>query len=195
MRLTMVLAFLVGCGGGKVTSDQEAELAWIGLEGAIDKALTLGLQGFSEASSANIDAQNGLGDETGTITVTGQADQGSSDNKGLRLDIALADYSDFVDLDEDKDEELSVTYTTPDGETLLADLKLRDMPDGTLSGTVTGNVGMFGDLEGLITLSLSVDGPTESDGGDGVMLVDGQTQVSGTATNDDGGVYDVDVTR
>lgn len=195
MRLTVTLMVLVGCGGGKVTSDQEAEWAWIGLEGAIDKALTLGLIGFSEASSANIDAQEGVGDETGTITVTGQADQGSSDNKGLRLDVALVDYSDLVDVDDDDEEEISVTYDTPDGETLLADLKLRDMPDGTLTGTVTGNVGMVGDLEGVITLALSIDGPTASDGADGVMLVDGQTHVSGTATNDGGGVYEVDVTR
>lgn len=194
MRITLGLVLLVGC-GGKVTSDEEAELAWIGLEGAIDKALTLGLQGYSAADSANIAAQEGVGDETGTITITGQVDQGSSDNKGLRLDIALVDYSDLVDVDDDEDEEISITYDTDPASPPYADLKLRDMPDGTLSGTLNGDVLMSGDLEGVVTLSLSLEGTTQSDGADGVARVEGETRVTGTATNDGGGVYEVDLTR
>ncbi len=195
MRFTLVWIFVAGCARGQITSDQEAEWAWMGLEGAVDAALTLGLQGYSEASSANIAAQSGTGDVSGTITVTGQADQGSSDNKGLRLDIVLVGYRDRVDLNEDGDEDLAVTYDTPEGTDLLADLKLRDLPDGTLSGTVTRDVEMIGDLEGAIRLALDIDGPTESDGGEGVMLVDGETHVSGTATNEGGGVFEVDLTR
>lgn len=189
-----VLLLLTAC-DEKVTSDEEAELAWLGLEIAVDKALTLGLIGFSQASSANIDPQSGEGDVSGTITVSGQVDQGSSDNKGLRLEIALVDYADLVDLDPDEDDEdeLVVNYDTNPDAPPYAEIKLRDMPDGTLEGTLLGDVAMEGDLEGVITLSLTVAGPTESDGGSGVQLVDGETQVTGTATNDDGGVYEIDV--
>lgn len=188
------LLLLTAC-DEKVTSDEEAELAWLGLEIAVDKALTLGLIGFSQASSANIDPQSGEGDVSGTITVSGQVDQGSSDNKGLRLEIALVDYADLVDLDPDEDDEdeLVVNYDTNPDAPPYAEIKLRDMPDGTLEGTLLGDVAMEGDLEGVITLSLTVTGPTESDGGSGVQLVDGETQVTGTATNDDGGVYEIDV--
>lgn len=191
----LVFAFLLGCGGGKVTSDDEAALAWIGLEGMVAKALALGLQGFNEASSANIADQDGVGDETGTITVGGQVDQGSSDNKNLRLDVTLVDYSDLVDLDDDEDEELSVTYDTLDGAPLYGDIKLRDMPAGTLEGTLTGDVGLTGDLDGVVTLALTLDGATEDDGGGGAAVVDGATHVTGTVSNDGGGVYEVDVTR
>ena len=186
---------LAGCGGGKVTSDDEAALAWVGLEGMVSKALALGLQGFNQASSANIDAQTGEGDETGTLTVTGQADQGASDNKGLRLEVALDDYSDLVDVDDDEDEEISLTYDTEETGPLATDLTLRDMPDGTLTGTLAGAVGMIGDLEGPVTLALDLDGTTEDDGSGGAALVDGATRVTGTVTNDGGGVYEVDVTR
>lgn len=196
MRSWMWLPVLtLGCDGDKVTSDQEAELAWLGLEIAVDKALTLGLIGFSEASSANIDPQSDAGDESGTITITGQVDQGSSDNKGLRLDIALDDYSDFVDLDGDEEEELYVVYESNPEAPPFADLKLRDVPAGTLEGTLQGDVAMDGDLDGVVTLSLTISGPIESDGASGVQLVDGQTHVTGTATNTGGGEYEIDVTN
>jgi len=192
-RWVLVAAALAGC-GDKVSSDDEAELAWEGLAGAVDQALTLGMQGYSQATSANLDAQEGQGGVSGTIVITGQADQGSSDNKGLRLDIALTDYADHVDLDDDDEDDLLVYYDTNPDAPPYADLKLRDLPAGTLSGTLTGDVAMDGDLEGIVTLALDVAGPTESDGGDGVRLVDGQTAVTGTVTNDDGGTYSVDVT-
>lgn len=194
MRSAIFLTLgLVAC-GEKVSSEEEAALAWLGLERAIDKALDLGLLGYSQASSANIEPQSYTGDVSGTITVTGQVDQGSSDNKGLRLDIALEDYADFVDLDEDDDRDLSVLYETNPEDPPYADLKLRDMPDGTLSGTLLGDVAMEGDLEGIITLSLTIEGPTESDGGSGAQRVDGETTITGTATNDGGGVYEIDLT-
>ncbi len=193
-KILWALLLLPAC-DDEVSSDEEAELAWLGLEGAVDKALTLGLQGFSQASSANIDPQAGEGDVSGTITVTGKVDQGSSDNKGLRLDVALDDYADLVDLDEDDDEDLEVRYETNPDDPPYADLKLRDVPDGTLEGTLLGDVAMDGDLEGVVTLSLTLEGPLESDGAEGTRLVDGQTHVTGTATNDDGGTYEIDVTN
>lgn len=74
------------------------------------------------------------------------------------------------------------------------DLQLKGMPDGTLDGTIAGDVAMAGDLDGLATLDLAVDGPTQDDGSGQAERVPGSTHVTGTVTNGDGGVFDVDVT-
>jgi SAM-dependent methyltransferase len=102
--------------------------------------LALGFDGFNAADSANIPAQSTDGDESGSIDVTGQVDQGASDNKGMRLDVALVDYSDGTIDDpetDDVEEEISVLYDTAEGEPLHLALSLRDIPDGTLGGTLT----------------------------------------------------------
>lgn len=193
MRSLALLLLLSACGGA-VDSEADAEFAWLGLEGALDKALDLGLQGFSEASSANIDPQEGTGDVSGTITVTGQVDQGASDNKGLRLDVELVDYQDLADADPDDDEEdLAIVYVTDPEALPFADLKLRNTPDGTFDGTFTGTVDMSGFLEGFVTLDLALSGPLESDGEGGTRRVEGETLVTGTVTNDAGGVFTVDI--
>ncbi len=197
MRFTIALvALITGCGGG-VNSDREAELAYIGLDGSIERALDLGMLGFSQADSANIPSQQGVGDVSGTIVVTGQADQGSSDNKGLRLDVALAQYADVEDLDRDHDDDddLYATYGTAEGAPLFADLKLRDIPEGTYEGTYSGDVLLDGDLAGVLTLSLTLTGGLTSDGGAGVTRVADGSTVRGTVTNEGGGVYEVDITR
>ncbi|MFZ5476116.1 MAG: hypothetical protein ACOZNI_05020 [Myxococcota bacterium] len=193
----LVTLVLMGCAGGKVTSEEEAELAYLGLDRALSRALELGLLGFSQADSANLDPQTADGDVSGTMTVTGKADQGSSDNKGLRLDVALDDYADVEDLDDDEEDEVAITYDTDPDDLPYADLQLRDMPDGTLSGTFSGTFRMEGDLEGDVELDLTVEGPTEADPDydNGVRRVEGETEIEGTATNEDGGVFEVDVTR
>lgn len=185
---------LAACGSGKISSDQEAEYATIGLNQAISRALKLGLDGFNAATSANIDAQTEAGDVSGTMTVTGQADQGSSDNKGLRLDVALDAYADLEDVNEDDDDELLITYDTDDAALPSIDLQLKGMPDGTLSGTLVGAFFMSGDLEGEADLNLSLEGTTEEDPGQAgyAQRVEGATAVTGTATSGDGR-YDVDL--
>jgi len=52
--------------------------------------MQLGFDGFNSASSANIATQTAAGAKSGTLTVTGQVDQGASANKGMRLQVALA---------------------------------------------------------------------------------------------------------
>lgn len=175
---------------GKVASEESAELAYLGVDGATEKALDLGIQGYNLASSANIDAQSADGDEAGTITVSGQVDQGSSDNKGLRLDLLLEGYA---DLPPDDDGHVWVYDTDPSAMPLL-DLKLRDVPDGTLEGTLVGGFAMTGDLEGEVALELVIAGDIADDGAGGVSRVDGTTTVTGTATSDYG-TFEVDVTR
>ena len=195
MRRAILVLMLAGCGGGAVSSDEEAELAYVGLDRAVSRALELGLRGFSEAQGANIPEQEEGGEVSGTMTVAGQVDQGASDNKGLRLVVDLTDYADVEDLDDDDDrDEIVVTYAT-DAPAVL-DLQLRDMPDGTLGGTFVGTFVMSGDLEGPITLDLEVSGPTEAGppSPDGVQRVEGETAITGTAVNDHDGEYEVDIT-
>lgn len=194
-----LLLLLAACNGSGVSSDEEAELAYLGLDTALVKAMVLGFDGFNAADSANIAPQSTSGDVSGTLTVSGQVDQGASDNKGMRLELVLEGYSDHVDLDldgedEDDDREFSVTYWTDADEGLPAfDLQLKDMPDGTLSGTLAGAFDMRGDLEGRVTLALTLDGTIEDDGLGGTQRVDGATTVSGRATGPGGGVYEIDV--
>lgn len=194
----LTLLLLAAC--GTVSSDEEAELAALGLEDAIERAVDLGFDGFHAADSANISPQTGEGEVSGTLTVSGQVDQGASDNKNLRLDLLLEDYADLVDLDlegsedDDEDEEdFTVTYWTNEDPGLpYLELKLRDLPDGELSGTLYGSFEMEGDLEGMVELDLVLSGPLEPDGeGDG-RPVDDAVIVTGTATGPRGGVYEVD---
>ena len=181
-----MILWLLACKG--VDSPEEAALAYTSLDGAVSRGLALGLQGFNAASSANIDDQEDAGDTSGTMVISGQVDQGSSDNKGLRLQMALTDYSDTLGDDGEPD----VLYDTDDPAAL--ELQLRNIPDGTLSVTLIGDFVMRGVLEGVVSLDLTLDGTIEDDGSAGTQRVEGGTHVSGTATSDYG-VYEVDLDR
>ena len=187
LALCLVLA---GCGDDGVSSEEDARAAYIGLDRMIGKALTLGMDGFGAASSANIPDQTGAGDVSGTLVVGGQVDAGASANKELRLTLTLADYRDTPAGD---DAELMVTYDT-DATLPMLDLSLRSIPDGTIqAGTLAGTFFMSGDLQGNVTLSLSITGEIQDDGAGGIERVPGSIRVVGTATSDYG-PYDVDIT-
>ena len=170
---------------------------YVGFDEGISRALDLGLQGFAMAGSANLDPQSAPGDAAGTMTVNGQADQGSSDNKGLRLEVTLVDYADLTDVDVDGDDDIYVAYDTEDGAPLDVDLQLRDMPDGTLTGTLAGTAFLSGDLEGPAAFALSLEGETETDPDrpDHLRRVAGSTRVTGTVTGPHGEDYSVDLVR
>jgi len=179
---------LVACGGG-VSSEEGARAAYLGVDLAVEKAMNLGFDGFNAATSANIPTQTTTGDESGTITISGQVDQGASDNKGMRLLVELVEYSDETD-----EEELAITYDTPDPAALPAlTLQLRSIPDGTLSGTLVGTFRMTGELDGDVTLNLTFAGAIEPHPDGGVRRVVGSTTVIGTATSSYG-TYQVDLT-
>ena len=202
-RSISLVLFLVACKG--VSSDEEAELAYIGLDDGVLKSVNLGMLGYNLASSANIDDQTTDGEVSGTVTVGGQVDQGESDNKELRLIVTLEDYADEVDVDFDEDgepDEIVFTYNTVDGEEPELDISLRNIPAtgsgtlGTLEGTLAGTVVMDGDLEGDVVLDVDIAGEIEEDpevAGD-LLRVEGTTTIIGTATSDYG-VYDIDITR
>jgi hypothetical protein len=173
----------VGCGGG-VSSNADAQLAYEGLDASIDKAITLGIDGFNAASSANIPPQMATGDKTGTMTIGGQVDQGNSSNRTMNLTEALVSYSD----------DGTLTYATPSPAALS--MKLAMVPTGTLNGSLTGAFTISGKLTGSVTLNLQFAGDLEPVPGSTslVQRKPGTTHITGTATSNFG-VYQVDLTR
>jgi hypothetical protein len=192
LLLASLSAALAGCAeDSDLGSEEDARRAYLGLDGSIEKTLDLGMTGFNEASSANIPTQNGVGEVSGTITIDGQVDQGASDNKGLRLTVALADYSDGP-AETVEDDDIDITYDTDPARLPEVNLTLRDIPDGTLEGTLLGTYEMRGDIEGTATLDLTISGTIEDDGAGGVSRTPGNTHVTGVARSGDG-TFEIDV--
>src|SRR4051812_46761985 len=92
----LILLLLLGsaCHDDSVASEEDAKNAYLGLDAHIDKAITLGFAGFNAATNANIAPQMTTGTVTGTLTVSGQVDQGASSNKTMNLVEAMVMYSD-----------------------------------------------------------------------------------------------------
>lgn len=179
-----------GCGdpkGGEVANEESARYAYLGLDGAVDRALQLGFDGFNAANSANIPEQMGPGDASGTMTVGGQVDQGASDNKGMRLEVTLAGYSDGP---VGPDAAVDIVY---DGGPNAFDLSFKNLPNADMTGTLVGDFTMTGDLAGPVSLNLSLSGKTEDDGSGKIRRVAGTIRVTGTATSNYG-TFNVDVT-
>lgn len=179
-----------------MNSDEEARRAYLGLDGSVSKSLTLGFAGFNSASSANIDAQLVSGTSAGTLTITGQVDQGSSANKGMRLHVGMVAYTDGdVVIDEDGNT-AAITYDTDIDPTLqpFLELSLKNIPTGTLTGTLLGTYHLTGDVEGDATLNLTFSGMLQDDGTGNVIRAPGTTTVTGTLTTVDDGVFTVDLT-
>jgi hypothetical protein len=190
------------CSDDEIDSDEEARRAYLGLDKSIEKSLNLGFQGFNLASNANIDAQMTTGDAAGTVAIDGQVDQGSSDNKGMRLYVAMVGYDDGEIVINDDGDTVHIVYDTATDMTAqpYLDLKLNNVPTGTLTGTLSSNTNMTGvyqlsgDIEGTLTLSVTINGMLMAGSGSTVARVPGTTTIMGTATNSDGGVYDINVT-
>jgi hypothetical protein len=177
---------LAGCGGDGVSSAEDAERAYKGLDASIDQAIQLGFDGFNAASSANIPPQTGKGVSTGTMTIAGKVEQGSSSNKTMSLTEALTKYS----IDG------KLTYDTADSALPLLDMKLSKVPMGTLAGTLSGAYAISGDLSGSVTLHLAFTGDLQASASDATKVErkPGTTHITGTADSDFG-TYDVDITR
>ena len=111
--LLCVLSLTAACGGDDaVDSDEQARRAYLGLDKSIQKSIDLGFQGFNAASSANIDPQMTTGTKAGTLTITGQVDQGSSNNKGMRLKVGMVGYNDGPFAINDDGDTIDVVYDT-----------------------------------------------------------------------------------
>jgi hypothetical protein len=183
---------IIACGPPQVSSEETARRAALGLDRSIGKSLTLGFAGFNAATSANIPDQSTTGDDGGTLTISGQVDQGSSANKGMRLKVAMSGYSDgTVSFDGGT---VRVVYSTDSSALPALTLQLKNIPDGTYTGTLAGAYQMDGDLKGSVQLDLSMSGQLENDGTGKVRRKAGSTVVTGTATSASG-VYQVNVTQ
>ncbi|MEJ7597084.1 MAG: hypothetical protein WKG01_04170 [Kofleriaceae bacterium] len=202
MAFGLVLFAACGSSDDDIDSDEEAQRAYLGLDLSVEKSLALGFAGFNAASSANIAPQATTGGAAGDLTITGQVDQGSSDNKGMRLRVGMVDYTDgviLVETEDDTELEINLTYdTSTDVATQpFLNLSLRGIPEttattGTLTGTLLGDYTMSGDIEGTATLNLSFTGEIEDDGAGNTIRSAGTTHVTGTASSGDG-VFDVDL--
>ncbi len=191
-RLACAAALVAAaCTNHNVSSDEQAKEAFEGLNKFIGKSITLGFDGFNMATSANISPQMTNGDSAGTVTVTGQVDQGSSANKGMRLNVAMAGYNDgkfTVD-----GTSLNVTYDTNSMALPALTMMLMNIPTGTINGSVVGTFDMKGDLTGSVDLNLTFNGMLMSGPSNTVVRVPGSTTVTGTATSNSG-MFQVDVT-
>jgi len=189
----------------EIDSNEAARRAYLALDGSIAKSINLGFTAFNKASSANIEPEGTTGNAAGTIAVDGQIDQGMSANKGMRLYVALVDYDDGPVPYNDGNDTVHVIFDTSTDMTSQPYLSLmfQNFPNGTLSGTLapngtTADAGVYildGDLEGKLTLNLTIAGPTMAGANAGeVVRVPNMTTVMGTATNSDGGVYMINIT-
>jgi hypothetical protein len=179
-----VLSAIAACGGG-VSSEEEARKAYLGLDPSVDKAINLGFDGYNfNPNGANIQPQTADGGVSGTMTVTGQVDQGSSDNKGMRLAEVLSNYSDDGD----------VKYNTDQAALPALTINLRNIPTGTVDGSLNGSYIMSGGLTGQVSLALTFAGQIELSADGGVQRKAGTTHITGTATSP-AGTYNVNVTR
>lgn len=198
MMLFTILAATACSDDDAIDSDEAARRAYLGLDTSIGVSLNLGFDGFNAATSANIPPQMTTGAATGTLTISGQVDQGASANKGMRLEVGMVDYSDGVLMVMDGEDtiEVDLTYATSDvvAEQPALDLSLRDIPNGTFTGSLDGTYQIRGDINGTVTLALTMAGEIQDAGGGVVERVPGTTTITGTATSGDG-LYTVQLTR
>lgn len=185
-RWLLFIALVTACADNSVDSNEAAKRAYLGLDESIPTAIALGFAGFNAASSANISPQTGSGATAGTITVTGQVDQGSSANKGMRLDVGMVAYSDGEVAVDGAD--VMITYNTSADPTMqpFLSMQLKGIPTGTLSGTLMGTYEMSGDLDGEVELNLTFDGALMAGPSNTVVCAPGTTTVTGTATQGSG---------
>ncbi len=189
--LLCVVALATACSSNSVDSNDQAQRAYLGLDPSVAESLALGFDGFNSAQSANIAPQSAPGTTGGTLTITGQVDQGSSANKGMRLLVGMTAYDDgkfAVD-----GEMLEITYDTDAATQPALDLMLKGIPTGTLSGTLAGTYHLSGDIAGDVTLDLTITGQLAAGSNGTVIRAPGTTTITGTAVQGSG-TYDVDVT-
>jgi hypothetical protein len=195
--IVSILALASACGSDDIDSDTKARHAYLGFDVAIDRAINLGFDGFNAATSANIPSQDDVGDVEGSMTISGQVDQGASDNKEMRLLVDVVDYDDGLFDDpttEDDVEEIHLVYNIDAdiGPPALT-MSLRNIPNGTFTGTLVGTFVLTGDIESHADFNLALSGDIEDSGGR-VIRSPGTLTITGTVTSGDG-TYDVDVMK
>ena len=194
LLLFLAVTLCAACSSGNsVSSNDQARRAYLGLDKSISKSLALGFAGYDAATNANIPTEMTTGDATGTLTVTGHVDQGNPSQVSMGLSVAMTMYSDGKITVDDKGDTITLTYATSTATPPSLSLKLNSSAGNTLTGSLTGDYMMSGDLEGTVTLDLQINGKF-SGTAPNVTRVAGSTTVTGTAVNSSGGTYMVDTT-
>ena len=133
------------------------------------------------------------------MDVDGQVDQGASANKEMRLLVTLVEYSDGEVIDAETEARLDLIYDTELDAPLALDMSLRNIPDGTFTGTVIGTMRIRGteidgpDFDAVGDFNLSLSGEIEDIGGGDIRRTPGTLTITGTVTSGDG-VYEVNTT-
>jgi hypothetical protein len=120
----------------------------------------------------------------------------------MRLYVAMVGYDDGDVVVNEDGETVHIVYDTAADMAAqpYLDLKLNNVPTGTLTGTLDSNTAMTGvyvlsgDIEGELRLNVTISGMLMAGSGTQVLRVPGSTTITGTATNSDGGVYNINVT-
>lgn len=188
--LALCLGLAVGCGGGddEVDSVEEARRAYLGMDESIAKSIKLGFDGFNSATNANIAPQVTTGTTGGMLTITGQVDQGVSANKEMRLRVGMVGYSDGPVVIDESGDTIELTYDTTADTTMqpYLELKLSNIPTGTLGGSLMGTYQLRGDIVGELTLSITFTGRLMAGPNNTVLRAPGTTTVTGTAVSGEG---------
>jgi hypothetical protein len=87
-----------------------------------------------------------------------------------------------------------ITYNTDSLALPALNINLRNIPSGTLDGTLSGSFTISGAESGQVTLALTFAGLIEAGPNHTVLRKVGTTRITGTATSP-AGTYNVDVTR
>ena len=190
----VVVTLLAACSG--VDSDEQAHRAYLALDQSIVRTLNLSFQGFNTATNTTIAPQTAEGNHGGMLTVDGTIDQ-SGAMKRLRLNVAMLGYDDG-DVLINQNDTVHVKFDTATDATMLPHLELA-LTTNAFTGTLDANASMTGlyqlrgDLTGTLALDVMISGYTMV--GNGTERVPGSTQIVGTATNGEGGVFNINVTR
>ncbi len=168
---------LVACASPPaVDANDTARRAYLGLDKSLAKTLQAGFDAYNTAASASLP-----GDTSGTLVVGGEVDK-TSPNRTMRLYIGMTSYSDG-----------GITYSTSATQASqpYLSLMLMNLPNGTVTGTLTGDYTMTGEVKGTVTLNLMISGSVTMSGTDVVRVI-GSTTITGTAS-DSNGTYDINV--
>jgi hypothetical protein len=172
---------LVGCGSD--TINQRAQTVYVEIQDVIYDSMELAFKGFNTATSATVPPQTKTGDNKGTLTVTGQVDQGTSPDKAMKLQLELVDYP-----------SASTTNTTfKTGATKPSlNINLKGIPNGTLDALLSGDFLMSGTLSGTATLSITMTGTLQKDPSNTSKVQPAKYSIKGT-TKSDYGTHSVDI--
>jgi hypothetical protein len=201
----LALIFAIGCGDDNVSSDEDARRAYLGLDKSVSKSLKLAFDGFNAATNANIPDQMTTGDAMpgGTLLISGQVDSGASNNKTMRLNIGMVAYDDGDVKINDNGDTVHIVYDTDMVKTNqpYLEVKLSNYPTGTMDAmltpntALTGHYNLSGDIKGYLDLNLTLTGSLMACTAPCITeRVVGSTHIVGTATNGDGGTYNIDIT-